>query len=522
MENIYLKQLYDVFPRVLSMFDRDPYSNTCGVGNRFYWGWKLIDFGNGTFQGAANCFSRLLKHDLLPNMVSKESMEKRIRDMFLGANYLRRRNGSMEEAFPYESSFCVTALVAYDLLTSMELQQNDLSREEWEQRLGIILPMVSFLCKADETHAFISNHLATAVAALYKWFHFTGDLQAYRRGTLFLERIIAQRSKEGWFREYEGADPGYQTLCMHYLTDVYKMMPNDELENILRKAIQFLCYFAHPDGSFGGIYGSRNTRFFYPTAFEYFKDSVPEARSLADFMYNSIGTMSTVTLASMDEPNIVPMLNSYAWAAVLRNTNREKETVKLPQIPALCKKEIRQDFSEAGIYIRGTNRHYTIISIRKGGVTASYSRDTSQSNIDVGNVIEFRGELYSTQVNYDTQSFSEKENAMIVEVSPSLVLHSLPQPWQFALLRVLNCTLMRNRFFNEFIKKVLVKMLITRKKKLKHTIIRIINFEGDLAVVTAKWASPVDKMLPKIEKASKNFRSIHMASAGYWQRGDDK
>ena len=38
----------------------------------------------------------------------------------------------------------------------------------------------------------------------------------------------------------------------------------------------------HPDGSYGGEYGSRNTYHFYPHGFELFADRVPEAAFIAD------------------------------------------------------------------------------------------------------------------------------------------------------------------------------------------------------------------------------------------------
>ena len=76
-----------------------------------------------------------------------------------------------------------------------------------------------------------------------------------------LDRILKHQSAEGWFKEYEGADPGYQSLCTYYLADVHRMRPNFDLADPLRESVRFLWHFAHPDGSFGGIYGSRNTRF---------------------------------------------------------------------------------------------------------------------------------------------------------------------------------------------------------------------------------------------------------------------
>ena len=102
----------------------------------------------------------------LPKQVSEESVIKRIQGMFVGAEKLRYRNGSLAEAFPYESSFCVTALVAFDLLSAVELLDKRLSVGTINRYLAVVKPMISFLLKVDETHANISNHIATAAAAV--------------------------------------------------------------------------------------------------------------------------------------------------------------------------------------------------------------------------------------------------------------------------------------------------------------------------------------------------------------------
>ena len=105
--------------------------------------------------------------------------------------------------------------------------------------------MFSYLVKADETHALISNHLATAVAALARWHRRTGDIQAESKAKNLLARILANQSVEGWFSEYQGADPGYQSLCTYYLADVHRVRPDWQLLEPLRASISFLQHLAH-------------------------------------------------------------------------------------------------------------------------------------------------------------------------------------------------------------------------------------------------------------------------------------
>ncbi|MDR7866259.1 MAG: hypothetical protein RIN56_05525 [Sporomusaceae bacterium] len=512
-----MEHIYSVLPRLLALFDADKYSPTYGIGDRFYWGWKLIDFGNGSYQGAANGLARLAASGLLPDYLTDAFVEKKIQSLFEGAKMLTRANGSMEEAFPYESSFCVTALAAYDLLSCLEVQEALLSKSEFASRIEIIAPMVAFLQKAEENHGIISNHLATGAAALYKWNNFIEDSKAEKKGHLLLDRILKNMSPEGWMREYDGADPGYQTLALHYLADLHRIRPDLELGEVLSKSVRFLSYFAHPDGSFGGLYGSRNTRFFFPSGLEYLAGENPTAATLAGFMRNAIKHLRTVTLLTMDEPNLIPMFNSYCWAAALAKSVKDS-SIQLGLLPCSDTRLKDVHFQQAGIFIKSTPEHYTVVAIKKGGVVASYSRDGTNRMIDGGSIVVRERTAYSTQIFGEHET--EWDNGTLsVTVEPRAINHRYPKPWQFILLRVLNITMMRNRWFNGIIKKMLVAMLMTNIKKYGTTLIRKINFSGGLAHVRCEWKEykPEHAQL----YSGGEFKSIHMASAGYWQRGDE-
>ena len=306
MTNNYLLEIRNTLPRLLALIDNDETSESYGMGDRFHWAWGLIDFGNGSYQGAANGITRIWKSGLWPFEVNKDIFLKRINSLFLGASKLTRKDGSLEEAFPNEGSYCVTSLVAYDLLCAIEHLSDDIDIDEKNKWISIVSPMIDFLVKSDETHALISNHLATAVAALVRWNKINPSEIVFAKANLLLNRILQNQDPvEGWFKEYEGADPGYQSLCTYYLSDVHKNDPTLGLKEPLRNSIQFLWHFAHPDGSFGGLYGSRCTRFFYPAGIEALRFEIPEAAALADFMYESIGKQTVCTLIGMDESNLM-------------------------------------------------------------------------------------------------------------------------------------------------------------------------------------------------------------------------
>jgi len=516
--NPYSSQVLSVLPRLLSMFDNDPLSATHGIGDRYRWAWKLIDFGNGTFQGAAHGLARLLANDMLPEGISEKSILRRIHSIFYGAKNLQYPNGSLCEAFPYESSFCVTALVAYDLLTTVELLGAKINEEQRKKNFKIIRPLIRFIQQHSETHAFISNHLATAAAALYKWTALTNE-DGEKRGAEILNLILENQSKEGWFREYEGADPGYQSLCVHYLADLHLNRPDLGLGEPLRRSVQFLWHFAHPDGSFGGHYGSRDTRFYFPSGLEVLAAEIPEAEALARFMRASIDQYTTVTLSAIDAPNLIPMFNSYCWASALIEKPSIKTTEKTNSIPSLSDEIFRRHFSDAGLLIDKGKKHFTIVSLHKGGVCYHFNFDNPISKIDCGVAVKDKnGNVYSTQA-YNSGNEIQFRDDLIEINAPFIKIHrEIPTPFQFLLLRFLNNTFMRLEMICSLVKKAIVRLLITGK-----TLSSIINKRsillGPKIIITDEWMDDADQF-SQVD-TDQQFGVIHMASKGYWQRQDD-
>ena len=518
--NIYLEQIYQVLPGLFGRFDRDPVSPTHGVGDRLFWGWKLIDFGNGTFQGMANGLARLVTCDLLPEDIKKKGIEQRIDEIFKGTKFLTRPNGSLEEAFPFESSYCVTALVAYDLLTAIELLNPVSNTEKISEYLQIISPLIQHLIHNDEKHAFISNHLATAAAALIKWSIITGE-DTGNSGENLLDRILSEQSPEGWYKEYDGADPGYQSLCMYYLADIARIRQDLNLMESLKRALDFLIYFVHPDGSFGGLYGSRNTRFYYPAGFEYLAKTFEKSYTFAQFMRDSIQNNTVVNLLAMDPQNMVPMFNSYSWAAQLLSENGPQDSLSSREVlPMYQKQDFTENFPKAGIIIDKGKQHYTVISTHKGGVVQHYV-DGKQENINSGVVIKNKqkGKYYSTQSFNPENAVQFLENEIRVESQFVLMHHQLPSPAKFIILRLLNVTVMRSTFLSTMIKKLLVKLLITGNNSIPVVNVRKIQMGPDLTIADLQNGNFNQY---EVVQYHQPFRAIHMASQGYWQRQDDE
>ena len=83
----------------------------------------------------------------------------------------------------------MTALVAFDLLVAVDQLSDEIDLERKKNWLEIVSPLINYIIRNDETHGLISNHLATAVAALIRWDKLAeGDMSAFSKADLLLEK----------------------------------------------------------------------------------------------------------------------------------------------------------------------------------------------------------------------------------------------------------------------------------------------------------------------------------------------
>lgn len=515
--NVFQETAVQQLPRLLAMIDTNPASSTYGVMDRRHWGWKLTDYANAVPQGVAHGLAALLHAGLAPDWLSEQAVMRRLEQLLAGVRTITRRDGSLDNAYPCEKSFAATGFVLHDFAMAWSLLDDRLSASQRHDFRETLSPLAAFLHRADETHGFIANHLAGAAAGLSVWSRQSGELGSARAKDL-LDRVLARQSREGWYLEYCGPDPGYQTLCLTFLAHLYHANPESDLLASIERSLNFLAHFAHPDGSFGGIYGARNTRFVYPGGIVYFTRHLPMARSLALFLENSVAGMRTVPLAAIDTGNLANAFNSYCQAAAWLQVG--SDTISIAEPPPLpsAGPPSRTVFEEAGLLCDRGERHYSIINWKKGGVTYHF-RDGASIVEDAGVLLQDDTGRFAS-----TQSWRDDNGVMLqsdrVEIVAPLIQTTgqAPTPLQFILLRLLCLTLLRLGPVNAAFKRFLVRFLTDRQKKIGIDNRRIIKLGPDLTID--------DDALPKrgwhrCENADKCFHAIHMASQGYWQIGDD-
>jgi len=506
--NLYKEILESNLPRLLSLYNQDRSSATYGYGDRLYWGWKISDFPNGTMQGGVHALSIALKLDLIEN---KKFMLSLIDSAIRAIRDIRSNNGSLSEAYPQENSFCVTAVAAFDTLSAIDHLKPYLAFSQVNEYLEIVRPLILFICKHIESHAIISNHIATAAAACAVWEKLSGE-QLDRTHAL-LGIIYHHQSGEGWYREYEGADPGYQTLATYYLFAAYEIVKDEKLLSSLEKAGRFLEYFIHPDGTLGGLYGSRNTEVYYPAGVVGMMKYSDRYKRIAGLLHHGLQERNHVLPQDIDIGNFIPLINAYAVAALHFHTRPDDDAK--PETQARHKTVFAKTFQDAGIYIHSTPFYYAIVNFKKGGTIKVYDKATDTLDIEDGGLF---GQL-ETRQSFSTQQFdsNRKFTDHTIETPFYLVNERLPGALSTIVIRILGFTFFRVIAIGNLFKKAIVRVLMTGKKPAGGKAVRRFFFSDNEIAVKETVLKP--KSCKSVGHTGK-CKAIHMASSGYFLAQD--
>lgn len=497
-------------PRVLSLMDRDAVSRTAGCCDRTYWAWKFVDYPGARFQEAL-CVMSFLYATELPG--SPYFQNRRLLEWIeLGLRFwssIQYGDGSYDEAYPYERSLAATAFTTFYIGEALEFLGTSCSSEvrglvhETMEQAG------RWLIRNDETHGFLSNHLAAAAAALYHVFRLTGKMEFGARSRYFIDRILDHQSEEGWYEEYGGADPGYQTHGSFYLARYYQMSGDERLAQSLERSMRFLAVFAHADGSLGGEYASRNTQTYYPAAFEMFAGRSAVASWVAETMRDSVRTAAAAGLRSVDLYNYFPFLNNLVFA-YLASDRRAAPEEPFRETPLVW-------FPQAGIARIRKPGYDAYIGTSKGGVIKVFDRRRRKRLYsDCGYIGRLdNGRYFSNQCHEPRRSASVSGDRIAVEGGFYVISRPTMNPPRFVVFRLFTLTASRMAGPAKWLKSLLVKALIYRRKPLAIRFRRTIEF-GESAIAVRDEISGADGSRIAMLKRGEVFTTIHMGSSQYF------
>ncbi|ANM31200.1 hypothetical protein ABI59_18915 [Acidobacteria bacterium Mor1] len=433
-------------PKILTLQDRNPHSPTYGCFDRNFWHYKIIDFPSGMSQEFVLPLALAHEADLPGNRFYKDPV---IRECArAGIEYAARSahaDGSCDDYFPFEKAGGAAAFSLLAFLDSIEM-------------LGLEVPELHpFLERRADWMAHhnesgrLTNHQALIVLCLEQIGRLLGTDKWKQSQALRQERVLEWQNEEGWFTEYEGADPGYHTLTVSLLARQYALKPDDQLKAAIEKAVRFAAHFVHPDGSSGGEYTSRNTYNYFPHGFELAGRWMPEALSINDRFLDGLATGKGPCYADDHIVGHHTWNYLYAW----RDYVEDRPATTRPD-------ESRVWFKNAGLLIDRREGCELILALNKGGTFKLFRdgelviSDTQFSALlDEGkgkNAVGHMVGQYALDVGDDK-----------IAISGKLGYAKQQQMTSFKLMVLRGIMLSAGRFFPDLIRKLLQKMLITGK-----------------------------------------------------------
>lgn len=361
-----------MIPRLLGAIDRNPYRPTYGCLDRQFWHYRTSGFASEMYQEGVLPLALVYATPLPGNRWYGNRRVAELAEAALrfsaGSGH---GDGSCDDYYPYERAL---GAAVFSLQAGGRACQ--LLRVDDREIVEGLRRRARWIMEHDESGR-LANHQALAALGLLRVAELTGEgcfADAARRR---VERVLQWQSAEGWFEEYGGADPGYQTVTIDCLAKYQRATGAAWLEEPLRRAVAFCRWFLHPDDSFGGEYGSRGTYHFYPHGFELLAAGDPNAADLADGFLRSLARGSQ---ACFDDDRLVAHRGASLIEAWLDWS---------PHRAAGARTTVRgtRYFRGAGLLVSRDGDRATIVSTARGGVFKHFAA-AAPPVTDAGLIVE--------------------------------------------------------------------------------------------------------------------------------------
>jgi hypothetical protein len=420
-------------------------------------------------------------------------------------------NGAFDSIAPFTQDHGVTLAFAYYLSETARLLGDELPAGLKQSVHDCVRRACDFAWHSREDYAFISNHHALFALGWHGAGELLFDSRLIKRAEESVNQILQHQSTEGWYAEYGGFDPGYESLGIHYLALYHQRTGSTRLLDSLRRSVRFFWHFVHPDGSVGGVYGSRHTSLYFPGGFEVLAAEIPEAAAVADFMRERLALGNVVTPATTDAHNLAPLMASYLTAALALAPRQG-----VPSLPCQTLQGVHR-FEDSGITVAGTARYYAVVHAAKGGVCRIFDKQAEKiAYEDAGYLAQTpEGPWISQRLGLGRAIPSANARQVDCQAQFAAYLPLLPTPWRFVLLRILNLTLFRSQSVGARIRNWLVRQLIASVRPRPLRLRRSMLFEADAVIVddTLEAARPMQVTEVTLPRA---LTGIHMGSAKYF------
>ncbi|MDX1577928.1 MAG: hypothetical protein R3266_05565 [Gemmatimonadota bacterium] len=500
-------------PRLLGGLDREPDSVSYGSFDRVSWGWKFRDHPLGMLQLSSYPLALLWRHGLLDSPYHRSA---RLREWILASLdetiSRQHRNGAFSAFVPNEQDLMSTLSMVFALGRTLKVMEDAVPAELRERALASMHRACAFSRGREESHGFVSNHWALFAVAWQDAADLLEDAAWRAEAEASVDRILSEQSSEGWYREYGGPDPGYETFGIFYLALYWRRTRCRRTLASLEKSVAFQAHGIQPDGRVGGTYGSRHASLYLPGGFEILASELPVAAATAAFMRERFGRRNVVTPATSDAQNLTPLLYGYLEACFAPPARHEA----LPALP--CEREdVSRHFAESGFHVVSNRRYHAVFNASKGGVCRVYDKARDRvAYRDAGYLVRGGRRRWTSQIlGLGRGEPSEDGARLACRADFAELRQHMPTPGRILLLRVLNLTLFRSPALGGWLRRQIASRLILGGKRGPLGLRREVELGSDEIRFTdrleLRGTVPVDEIsLPG------SLTAIHMGSAKYF------
>lgn len=479
--DLFAREALKQIPKILTLLDRNRHSPTYGCFDRTFWQYKVIDFPAGMSQEFVYPLA-LAYHCNLPDNIfyQQPAIKEWVEAGIIYAAKSSHPNGSCDDYFPYERA---AGAAAFSLLACIESYK--LMGLDNPKLLEFFCKRADWLAKHQESGR-LTNHQALIVLCL----ELLGNLVQTERWNTYkeerLEQVLSWQNPEGWFIEYEGCDPGYHTLTISCLAQVYKLNKSERLKRAIASAVKLAGEFVHPDGSYGGEYTSRNTYNFFPHGFELVGEWLPTALNINDRFLQ--GLANGLGSCYADDR----IIGHHTWNYLLAWNDF------IPARPPLQPRtQGRFYLEQGGILIdrRGSTELY--LALNKGGVFKLFRDDKLVASDTQFSLLVKEGKQLKNAVAHLVGNYKITIEEDRIAIAGNLGWAKQKQMNSINLIILRFVMLSLGRFFPNLIRRILQQILITGKTDAPFKFDRCLSWQEDIWCITdnltaESWENVVD------------------------------
>lgn len=514
---LYRTGVLDAMPRLLGQLDREALSPTWGSFDRDHWAWKFRDFPVTMLQAGVLPLAWLWRDSGPGNPIAGQPRALEWIQGALEAILLRQhRNGAFDTVAPNSQDHGVTLAQCYVLVTTAARLGPACPAPLTSRIAEALRRGAAFAGRSDEDYAFITNHHALFALAFLRMGRFLGDRALEARAGEVVAEILARQSPDGWYAEYGGPDPGYESLTLQHLAEFEAECPTPGLAGSVDRSLAFLAHCVHPDGGIGGGYASRYTRQWFPAGFELLARRSGVARGIAEFVRPRLTEAAVVTPRTVDAHNLPLLLHSWCLAADAAGAAGPAAE------PLPCQQTFApRHFPGADLVVTSTPRYYAVAALARGGALVVHDKATATlAWEDAGYVAETAPgrRRWSSAVLGLSQPGQVGEGRALARARFGHTPRPVLTPGRFLLLRLLNLTVFRSRMLGALVRRRIVAQLITARRPGRLHLERTIEFGPDRLAVRDRLSGGYPGV--RALWLARAFTTVHMGSARYFHPAD--